>query len=121
MKDDDDSSVQKMGVQLSIRAELIDRLSIEGFGLEERTRREVSVMTRMSQDIVDILDALVDLEVFKSRSEAVAAFVVKVIQARKPLYMEIKKQAEEVRKKRSAAQRLAIQVMKESNSEDEKE
>ncbi len=120
MKEKDEVVVQKMGVQLSIRDELMDRLSIEGFGLEERKKREVSVMTRMSQDVVDILDALVELEVFRSRSEAVAAFVVKVIQGRFPLYMEIKKQAEEVRKKRSAAQHLAIQVMRESTESDEK-
>lgn len=44
--------------------------------------RDVSVMTRMSTDIVEILDALVELEIFKSRSEAAAAFAERTIYSR---------------------------------------
>ncbi|TFG06169.1 hypothetical protein EU538_10635, partial [Candidatus Thorarchaeota archaeon] len=50
-----------------IIGELLGRFSSEDFGLQ---KREVSVMTRMSAETVEILDALVELEIFKSRSEA---------------------------------------------------
>ncbi len=94
---------------LSIREELMGRLSSEGFGLK---KREISVMTRMSADIVEVLDALVELEIFKSRSEAVAAFVEKAIMARQELFSEIKSQAEDIRRKRDAAKKLAIEAMR---------
>ncbi|MHA2213522.1 MAG: hypothetical protein ACW992_10215, partial [Candidatus Thorarchaeota archaeon] len=73
-----------------IRDELLGRLESEGFGLR---RREVSVMARMSEDIVDLLDALVELEIFKSRSEAVAAFVEGFVNQRTPIFDEIGKHA----------------------------
>ncbi|MGY5852310.1 MAG: hypothetical protein RTU92_01945 [Candidatus Thorarchaeota archaeon] len=99
---------------LSMREELMGRLTSEGFGLK---KREISVMTRMSADIVKILDALVELEIFKSRSEAVAAFVEKMISGRRELFIEITEQAEEITHKRDAAKHLAIQAMRDSKSE----
>lgn len=90
--------------------ELKDQFAVEGFGLK---KREISVMTRMSADIVDILDALVELEIFKSRSEVVAAFVEKIISARSKLFEEIRIQAMDIRKKRDAAKHLAYQAMQE--------
>ncbi|UCE10326.1 MAG: hypothetical protein JSW61_15360 [Candidatus Thorarchaeota archaeon] len=97
-----------------IREELLGRLESEGFGLR---RREVSVMTRMSENIVDLLDALVELEIFKSRSEAVAAFVEGFVNQRKPIFDEIRKQATDIKKKREAAQHLAVQALKPTNDE----
>jgi metal-responsive CopG/Arc/MetJ family transcriptional regulator len=44
----------------------------------------------MSRDIVEILDALVELNIFKSRSEAVSAFVEQAIDARGPMFEEIR-------------------------------
>ncbi|MGQ4871337.1 MAG: hypothetical protein ACP6IT_05825 [Candidatus Thorarchaeota archaeon] len=101
--------------QISLREELMGRLSIEGFGLR---KREISVMTRMSADIVEILDALVELEIFKSRSEAVAAFVEKVISARRSLFDEIRAQAAEIRQKRETAKMLAIRAIQATQHEE---
>ncbi|MHA1770699.1 MAG: hypothetical protein ACTSYL_02885 [Candidatus Thorarchaeota archaeon] len=106
----DDELVMKMNeTQLSLREELMGRLSIEGFGLK---KREVSVMTRMSADIVEILDALIELEIFKSRSEAVAALVEQVISARQSLFDQIRLHAMEIREKRDTAKKLAIRAIK---------
>ncbi len=112
----DDDVVLKMNeTQLSLREELMGRLAIEGFGLK---KREVSVMTRMSADIVELLDALVELEIFKSRSEAVAALVEQVISARRSLFDQIKAHAVEIREKREAAKLLAMRAIQATDSEE---
>ena len=113
MSDDKPNKMEE--VQQSLRAEFLGRASVDGFGLK---KREISVMTRMSSDIVDVLDALVELEILKSRSEAVAALIERAINARKTLFSEIKSQALDIKKKREAARHLAqqtIQAMKEES------
>ncbi|MFW9849184.1 MAG: hypothetical protein ACFFF4_08585 [Candidatus Thorarchaeota archaeon] len=114
-----DDNEPKIGEELqkSLRAEFLGRASVEGFGLK---KREISVMTRMSSEIVDVLDALVELEIFKSRSEAVAALIERAINSRKTLFSEIRSQADDIRKKRDAARHLAqqtIDAMKEEGEE----
>ena len=104
----DKKRTSKGAAQLSLREELLGQLSAEEFGLK---KREVSVMTRMSSDVVEILDALVELEIFKSRSEAVAAFVEKSITSRHDLFDEIKVQAKEITRMRETAKRLAFKAM----------
>ncbi len=93
----------------SLRDELLGRFEREQYGLKNR---EISVMTRMSTDIVEILDALVELEIFKSRSEAVAAFVERMIVSRQELFEQIRTQASDITKKREAAKHLAFQAIK---------
>ncbi len=114
-----DDNEPKIGEELqeSLRAEFLGRASVEGFGLK---KREISVMTRMNTEIVDVLDALVELEIFKSRSEAVAALIERAINSRKTLFNEIRSQADDIRKKRDAARHLAqqtIDAMKEEGDE----
>ena len=101
-------------LQQSLRQEFLGRVDVEGFGLK---KREISVMTRMSADIVAILDALVELGIFKSRSEAVAALIERAINSRKPLFEELRKQAEDISKKRDAARHLAHQILQEESEE----
>ncbi|MCK5152355.1 MAG: hypothetical protein KAQ65_10955 [Candidatus Thorarchaeota archaeon] len=101
-------------IQQSLRAEFLGRASAEGFGLK---KREISVMTRMSSDIVGILDALVELGIFKSRSEAVAALIEKAINSRRSLFDELRTQAEDIVKKRDAARHLAHQILQEESEE----
>lgn len=98
--------------QQSLRDELLGHFEREKHGLKNR---EISVMTRMSTDIVETLDALVELEIFKSRSEAVAAFVERMIVARMELFVEIKNQASDITKKREAAKHLAFKAIKSGN------
>lgn len=114
MAQDDISSEDES--QSTIREELMGRLSSEGFGLK---KREISVMARMSAEIVEILDALVELEVFKSRSEAVAAFVEITIATRSDLFEEIKKQAHEIQVKRESAKRFARRAVQKTKDKSE--
>lgn len=99
-------------VQLSLREQLLGRLSDDAIVSK---KREVSVMTRMSGDIVEILDALVELEIFKSRSEAVSAFVEQAISSRIKLFDEIKTQAEDIRRLRDSAKKHAYEAFQEDS------
>ena len=94
--------------QKALRDELMGRFSRESMGLKNR---EISVMTRMSPYIVEVLDALVELEVFKSRSDVVSTFMEQMIMERKPLFDEIRNQAKDISNKRESAKRLAFQAM----------
>jgi hypothetical protein len=99
-----------------LKSELIGRFSREKYGLE---KREVSVMTRMDSYIVEVLDALVELEIFRSRSEAVSTFVEKAIMPKKELFEEIRAQANKIVKIRESAQRLSMQAIQDDREQRE--
>ena len=75
--------------------------------------REYSVMTRLSGEYIEILDALVKLEIFKSRSEALAAIVMKTINAEHELYKELKDHAEKLDELQDTVKSLALKAMRE--------
>jgi len=91
-----------------VKEELMGRFTTEGFGIQ---KREVSVMVRLSASTVEILDALVELEIFKSKSEAVAAFVDQTIASREELFEEIRSQAQEIISRRESAKHLAYKAV----------
>ena len=95
---------------LTLREQILGADSAEEFG--ER-KRQTHVMTRLSNDIVEILDALVELGIFKSRSEAVAAYVEKSILPHMDLYEKVKKQAEQVGDLREVAVELITETFDE--------
>ncbi len=99
----------------SLRDELLDHFERDEHGLKNR---EISVMTRLTAEIVETLDALVELEIFKSRSEVVASFVEKAIMDRKYLFDSITKQASDITKKREAAKHLAYQAIRSKSESD---
>jgi Arc/MetJ-type ribon-helix-helix transcriptional regulator len=74
----------------------------------EIAKRDIHVMTRLSEDIVEILDALVDLNVFKSRSEAVASYVESSIVSKQELYLKVLEQFKEVEDKRGKAMETVL-------------
>ncbi|MGY5860267.1 MAG: hypothetical protein RTU63_12935 [Candidatus Thorarchaeota archaeon] len=98
--------------QMTLREQLMGRLADDTIAGK---KREVSVMTRMRGDIVEVLDALVELNIFKSRSEAVSAFVEQAISARGPMFEEIKTQASEIRKLRDSAKKHAYAAFQEDS------
>jgi Arc/MetJ-type ribon-helix-helix transcriptional regulator len=104
---------EKESERTSLRDQLLGRIERDDLGQQNR---EISVMTRMSTDIVEILDALVELEIFKSRSEAVAAFVERMIYSRKSLFEQIRDQARDITKKRESAKHMAFEAIR-SNQE----
>lgn len=96
---------QSSVTQTSIKERILGELYSEQFELK---KREVHVMTRLSSDIVEILDALVELEVFKSRSEAVSAYVEKGIAAQMDMYEDVRELARKVTEMRETAKRMMV-------------
>ena len=74
-------STDEQQTRLSLREQILGKDSAGEF--TTRTRG-THVMTRLSDDIVRVLDALVELGIFNSRSEAVAAYVEKAILSNPP-------------------------------------
>ncbi len=97
---------------MTLREQLLGGLSV---GAVSGKKREVSVMTRMNGDTVEVLDALVELNIFKSRSEAVSAFVEQAISVRRPMFEEIKTQASEIRNLRDSAKKHAFAAFQEDS------
>jgi DNA replication protein DnaD len=81
---------------------------------EDESIRRINVMTRIRIDIVDILDALVELGAFKSRSEAVAAYLENQILSNLELYEKLKERAKKIGQLRESAIELAIEDIKDS-------
>jgi len=104
---DEDNPVRSPDMK-RIKTELLGRFATEGFGL---TKREVSVMCRLSGRTVSILEALVELEIFRSKSEAIAAFLDQIIAEREEIFEEILTQAQGIATKREAAKHLAFQAV----------
>jgi len=76
-------------------------------------KREIHIMTRLSTEIVEALDALIALNVFKSRSEAVAAYVENSIINNSELYEKLIKKAKEVSEIRDTAMDSILQTLQE--------
>ena len=94
--------------QTSIKERILGELYSEEFELK---KREVHVMTRLSSDIVEVLDALVELEVFNSRSAAVSAFVEKGIASQMDLYEDIREAGRKIADMREEAKRRAEEAI----------
>ena len=88
----------------SLRDRVLKNISAEGFEGEER---EIPVVARMNKRVVETLDSLVAIGVFKSRSEAAAALVEGAISSREDLFEDIRKQAASLSKQQDAAMQEA--------------
>jgi Arc/MetJ-type ribon-helix-helix transcriptional regulator len=87
---------------------VLHKLGKKGFmiklahGLEGRDN---VVMTRLNDDDLKQIDALVEVEVFKSRSEAVAFFIKEGIQARKDLFQKVMSTVDQIRELKEQAKK----------------
>jgi len=63
------------------------------------------VMTRLNDEDLKQIDALVEVEAFKSRSEAAAFFIKEGIQARKDLFRKVMPTVEKIRELKGQAKR----------------
>jgi len=63
------------------------------------------VMTRLNDEDLKQIDALVEVEAFKSRSEAAAFFIKEGIQARKDLFQKVMPTVEKIRELKEQAKR----------------
>lgn len=74
----------------------------------ELGERSNVVMTRLNDDDLKNIDALVEVEVFQSRSEAAAFFIKEGMQARKDLFQKIMPTVEKIKQlKEQAKQSLS--------------
>lgn len=94
----------------SLREQIMGKRTVTDFNID---KREVHVMTRLSSQIVEAIDALVALNVFKSRSEAVAAYVENSIMSNNDLYEKLIKKAKEVSKVRDSAMDSILETLQE--------
>jgi len=72
---------------------------------EKLEGRSNVVMTRLNDDDLKQIDALVEVEAFKSRSEAAAFFIKEGIQARKDLFQKVMPTVEKIRELKEQAQK----------------
>ncbi|MFX1367784.1 MAG: hypothetical protein ACFFAY_04225 [Promethearchaeota archaeon] len=94
--------------ELGLRDEMRKRLIA---GVERSGARNVSVMTRLGQDLVDILDNLVKLGIFKSRSDAVAAIVERTLLSQREAFEQLSEQVEKVEKIRGTALDITLKAL----------
>lgn len=70
---------------------------LETVGKALRCRENV-VMTRLNDESLEKIDALVEIELFKSRSEAVAFFIAEGLKSREDLFERVMPTIEKIRK-----------------------
>lgn len=88
----------------TLRERVLKNISADGFEGEER---EIPVVARMNKRVVETLDSMVAIGIFKSRSEAAAALVEGAISSREDLFDDIRKQAASLSKRQDAAMKEA--------------
>jgi hypothetical protein len=98
------------GRRQTFREQLFGKQQIEE---EDDKVKRINVMTRIRMDVVEVLDALVELGAFNSRSDAVASYLEHIILSKSDLYDKLKERAKEVGKMRDSAMELAIEVFQE--------
>jgi len=94
---------------INLRKMILNKIVAE----EMHGKRENNIMTRLNQKVTDILDALVKLNVFKSRSEAVAALVMKTIYSDLELYEKFIEKAEKLDELEESVKELALKTLHE--------
>lgn len=75
---------------------------------EKLEGRSNVIMTRLNDEDLAQIDALVEVEAFKSRSEAVAFFIKEGIQARKDLFLKVMPTVEKIRELKEQAKRSLV-------------
>jgi Arc/MetJ-type ribon-helix-helix transcriptional regulator len=90
-----DEMSEKAPKKTSLRDRVLKNISAEGF---EGDERDIPVVARMNKRVVKILDSMVAVGIFKSRSEAAAALVEGAISSREDLFESIRKQADNLSK-----------------------
>ncbi|OLS13231.1 MAG: hypothetical protein RBG13Loki_3142 [Promethearchaeota archaeon CR_4] len=93
-----------------LRDELTEQWRKRDYGLK---KRENTIMTRISHEDLQFLEALVELEIFKSISETAAFLIHDSIVKQRQHYERILKIAEEIKRKKLEAVRTLLGATKE--------
>jgi Arc/MetJ-type ribon-helix-helix transcriptional regulator len=90
-----------------LRDEMIDELSVD-----VDAKRDVPVMTKLDKQLVKLIDMLVKLDIFNSRSEAVASIVEKTLLSQLDKFELLQKQIDKLEEIKEVAKDIAIDVLK---------
>ncbi|MHA1730333.1 MAG: hypothetical protein ACTSU5_00230 [Promethearchaeota archaeon] len=113
---------EKEDLTTQLRAELTEAFVKKDFGLRKRAN---TIMTRVSHEDLLVLQSLVELEIFKSISEAAAFLIHDSIIKKGDHYNKIRKISEEIKRKKLEAVRTLLETSHEDengegeNGEDE--
>ena len=80
---------------------------------EPYTKRDIPVTTRLDDELVSMLDVLVALGIFRSRSEAVATIIEKTLFAQKDKFELLKTHTMKLEKIQDEAMEIAYDVLTE--------
>jgi Arc/MetJ-type ribon-helix-helix transcriptional regulator len=94
--------------EMSLRDEMRRKMKVD---YPEAGKRDISVMTRLSSTIVEILDNLVKLGIFKSRSDAVAAIVEKTLLPQIDSFNKLKGHVEKLGEIQEEAMDIAVKAL----------
>jgi Arc/MetJ-type ribon-helix-helix transcriptional regulator len=97
-------SKEKKPKRSSLRDRVLKNISADGFEGEER---DIPVVARMNKRVVETLDSMVAVGIFKSRSEAAAALIEGAISSRQEFFDDIRKQAASLNEQQDAAMKQA--------------
>ncbi|MHA1138407.1 MAG: hypothetical protein ACTSSE_18150 [Candidatus Thorarchaeota archaeon] len=92
----------------TLRERVLKNISADGFEGEER---DTPVVARMNKRVVETLDSMVAIGIFKSRSEAAAALIEGAISEREDLFDDIRKQASSLSKQQDEAMKEAQEAI----------
>ncbi len=109
---------EKEDLTSQLKAELTEAFVKKDFGLRKRAN---TIMTRVSHEDLLVLQALVELEIFKSISEAAAFLIHDSITKKMDHYNKIREISEEIKKKKLEAVRTLLETSRdeEENQEDD--
>jgi Arc/MetJ-type ribon-helix-helix transcriptional regulator len=93
---------------LKLRDEMLEELSIK----DSETEHIIPVMTRLDRELVQLLDMLVKLDIFNSRSEAVASIVEKTLLSQLDKFELLKEQITRLEEIQDTAKNIALDVLK---------
>lgn len=99
---------QKGESVLKLRDEILEELAIE----DSKAKRDIPVMTRLDSELINMLDMLVKLDIFNSRSEAVAAIVEKTLLSQLDNFALLKEQITKLEEIQDTAKDIAHDVLK---------
>jgi Arc/MetJ-type ribon-helix-helix transcriptional regulator len=102
------AKMRKSSAQLSLKERLLGVQTEEGLLIE---KRDAPVTIRMSTTVLELLDALIELDIFESRSEAIVAMVESVISSKYKTFHSLKSQADDLKRRREEAKELALRVI----------
>ncbi len=103
-------AVSEKNITTELKKELLDAFNLPTKGLK---RRENTIMTRVSHDDLQVMEALVELGIFKSISESAAFLIHDSISSKQNYYMKILKIFREIKSKKLEAVATLLESVKE--------